>query len=291
MSVRGTDWAELLAHATEKVQRSVSEIAAGRNRRLVVGTGAAGDKTLLADRKAEEELLSALFRVEGLRVLSEEAGNKGDAKADLVAVVDPLDGSSNFERGIPFYCTSVAIADGGSLTELSHALVRDLVTGDVYYAEKGKGARKNGRVIRTAKTADLSNAVLGIDISKANRETIAGLERVIGTGKQQVHYGANALELCYLADGRIDASIDIRGRMRVTDFAGGYLIAKEAGAVFSSDDEGELDIPLDLDARFGFVASANRTVHRQILERLSLTRGRNTARPALGKNSRAPTPS
>lgn len=268
MKASDAAWKQLLTEATERVQESVLEVVLKGACSIVVGTGASGDKTLLADKRAEEELFRALSRVEGMRVLSEEAGSKGDPEASILAVLDPLDGSSNFERGIPFYCTSVAIIEGMNLNQIRCALVRDLVTGDVYFAERGGGAIKNGKRIRTANRTKLEDSVLDVDVSAADEGTIARLAPLVASARRQVHYGANALELCFLAEGRIDAVVDVRGRMRATDFAGGYLIATEAGAVVSLTDGTGFGSELNLKSRFSFVASANRALHRRVMGRL-----------------------
>jgi len=265
MNDRGPDWVRLLTDATERVQESISQIAASRDRKLIVGTGAAGDETLLADKRAEEELLSVLLRVGGLRILSEEAGNRGDAKAGLIAVVDPLDGSSNFERRIPYYCTSIAIADGPTIQNVFFGLVRNLVTGELYISERGKGATKNGEMIRTSGLSLLPESVAAVDLSMAPAGMIRGLSLLMSRVRRQVHYGANALELCYLAEGRIDAFVDMRNRMRVTDFAAGYLIAKEAGARITGPEGRALTTRIDLQSRLSCVGSANANLHGQIL--------------------------
>ncbi len=260
-----TYWGKLLEDATERVQYSVSTIALGRNRGLIVGTGASGDKTLLADKKAEEELVRALLKVEGLKVLSEEAGERGDPRAKLLAIVDPLDGSSNFERGIPFYCTSVSIAEGSSLGDIAYGIVRNLVTGEVYSATRGGGATKNGKRIKTSRVKSPGKAVVGVDLSRTKASLVSGLARLVVSVNRQVHYGANVLELCYLAEGRIDAFVDMRERMRITDFAAGYLIAKEAGATITDPGGSELRPSFDLKERFSYVAAANAVLHKRIL--------------------------
>ncbi|MDA4119268.1 MAG: hypothetical protein OK436_01650 [Thaumarchaeota archaeon] len=260
------DWERLLLEATEKVQLAVQALAGKGNRREVVGVGASGDKTIVADKQAEDVLISALAKVEGVRVLSEEAGQVGDSEGKLLAIIDPIDGSSNFERGIPFYCTSVAIANGFSHRDIFFGIVRNLVSGEAYTASKGKGARKNGRKILTSKTTELSKAVAGIDISRASKGTLKGLVPLMGSVSRQVHYGANALELSMMAEGKTDAFVDVRGRMRTVDFAAAQLIATEAGGVVSSPDGGDLRFSMDLESRFSFVASSNLELHRKILE-------------------------
>ena len=230
-----------------------------------MGTGAAGDRTIFADKLAEDELLKTITRIEGVRVLSEEAGAVGN-RGRTLAVVDPLDGSSNFERGIPFYCTSVAIVEGDSAEGVTLGIIRDLVSGDVYVGRRGGGATKNGKRIRTSKAVEPAYAVVGVDLSRSPPGLVSGLEPLVAGVKRQVHLGANALELCYLAEGRVDSFVDLRGRIRITDFAAAYLIAKEAGAEITGSDGKELKLEFDLKHRFSFVASANATFHKKILE-------------------------
>jgi myo-inositol-1(or 4)-monophosphatase len=247
----------------------VAAIASRGERGTEVGTGASGDRTLLADREAETAILSELSAVPHLRVLSEEAGEVGDTDANLVAVIDPLDGSSNFSRGIQFYCSSVAIAEGGTLGKVEGGLVRNLVNGDTYFAEKGKGATKNGHRIRTRTTKSLQETIAGIDLSRGGERTLRVVSPVLSKVKRQVHLGANALELCLLAEGAIDAFIDVRDSIRVVDFAAAQLIAREAGATVTSPDGIELDVALNLNERFSYVATGDRELHRQILEALA----------------------
>ena len=262
------DWMKLILKSSEKVQNTVKRIQSHGARTKVVGTGASGDKTLLADREAEKILVDALSKVSGVRILSEESGEIGQRGAELLAIVDPLDGSSNFERRIPFYCTSIAIVRGRRLADTRAALVRNLVTGDVYYAERGKGATKNGERIATSETSNIREAILGVDLSRTDEGTYASLARLITSAKRQVHFGANALELCFLAEGMIDAFIDVRNKTRIVDFAGGYLIAKEAGAVLSTKSGDKLLTRLEMKERFSFVSSANPQLQKVILDAL-----------------------
>ena len=260
------EWEKILLDATERVKLRVSDLARSGGRGRTVGLGASGDRTIFADKEAEDEILKSLKRIDSVRVLSEEAGEAGDPRGRILAIVDPLDGSSNFERGIPFYCTSIAMVEGDSLGDVTFGVVRDLVAGDVYVARRGKGAKKNGRPIRTSKIVAPAEAVVGVDMSRSTPEVVAGLSRLVSGAKRQIHLGANALELCCLADGRIDAFVDLRGKMRITDFAAAYLVATEAGARVTNVDGEELEPELDLEHRFSFVASANRILHKEMLE-------------------------
>jgi myo-inositol-1(or 4)-monophosphatase len=262
----GPDWRRILTDASRDVQTAVSKVASSGEAAKAIEVGASGDTTLLADKEAEGRLFRALNRIESLRIISEEAGNRGDPNGRLVAVVDPLDGSSNFERGIPFYCTSVAVATGDSLGDVSWGLIRNLVNGDVYWARRGHGSFKNGSRLRASKTSALRSAVLDIDISRTSAGLVTRLAPLIASVARQVHFGANALELCLLAEGKVDAFVDVRGRMRMTDFAAGFLIAKEAGAVIAGKDVSLPDLPLRLDTKISFVASGTRQLQLKVLE-------------------------
>lgn len=268
------EWEKVLLEATERVHRMVSDMALRGDRNRSVGVGASGDETIYADKKAEDELLKALRGIGGMRVLSEEAGLVGDPTAGTLAVVDPLDGSSNFERGIPFYCTSIAMVEGDSIGDISLGVVRDLVTGDVYVARRGGGATKNGRPLKTSRVTAASEAVVGVDISRSYPDLVASLAPLVSGVKRQVHLGANALELCLLAEGRIDAFVDVRGQTRITDFAAAYLIASEAGAKITDADGKKLRPEFDLGHRFSFVASANPSLHKEILQLCNKSAGR-----------------
>jgi myo-inositol-1(or 4)-monophosphatase len=260
-----TDWRELLFEAVDRVQRVAKKSAVERERGRVVGIGASGDSTLVVDRDAEREILESLSGVPRLRVISEEKGDSGGRDTEYTAIVDPIDGSSNFGRAIPFYCVSIGITKGRQLSDAAYAIVRNLVNGDTYYAERGIGSSKNGKPIRTSSETNIGDAVVGIDISRAEERTIRDLAPLVSRVKRQVHFGANALELCLMAEGKTDAFVDTRGKMRIVDTAAAYLISKEAGAVFSEPSGSVLQPALELGERFGFVASANATIHGEIL--------------------------
>ncbi|HKT22467.1 MAG TPA: inositol monophosphatase family protein [Nitrososphaerales archaeon] len=247
-----SEWEKVLLEATERVRRVAGKIASGPRRAETVGVGAAGDMTSLADKAAEDELVAAIRRG-GASILSEEAGLLEEKGTDTLAVVDPLDGSSNFERGIPFYCTSVAIVEGN---EVAVGVIRDLVTGDAYAARRGAGAKMNGKPIACSGATEPGSSIVALDLSRSGRETSSSLVPLEAGSGRVVHYGANALELCYLASGRIDAFVDFRGKMRVTDVAAAVLIAQEAGAKVTGRDGGKVKLTFDLRSRYSVAAAA-----------------------------------
>jgi len=111
----------------------------------------------------------------------------------------------------------------------------------------------------------LEKAVVGLDLSAVGKkELITPLITVLEKTKHLRHLGANALELCYIADGTTDAFIDLRGKLRVTDIAGAYLILREAGGIMVTLEGKELNAPLTTTQRVSFIAAANKVLYETI---------------------------
>src|SRR5665811_1183757 len=167
---------------------------------------------VVADSVALSILLAA-----NLRVVSEESGVSGDG--NLTVVIDPIDGSTNCDRGIPFYATSLAVISEG---ELMAALVVNQATGTHYEAIRGSGATRDGQSIRPSGQRELSNSLV----------SFSGLpERHLGWGQVRA-LGAASLECCLVADGSLDLfTVAQHSVLSPWDYLGGLLIARESGAV------------------------------------------------------------
>ena len=168
------------------------------------------------DLVADEIVLAALAAAD-LSVLSEESGLTIRAGRPLV-IVDPLDGSTNASHGVPWFATSLCLADDDGLAV---ALVRNLVSGVTYTAARGEGAWRDGVRIHASGCETLSDAFVGL----------SGMPPHHLGWRQFRAFGASALDLCLVAsgvlDGFIDCSVDAHG---VWDYAAATLICAEAGA-------------------------------------------------------------
>jgi myo-inositol-1(or 4)-monophosphatase len=164
----------------------------------------------------------------GMAVLSEESGLSGPAGGELLAVIDPVDGSTNAHRGIPFYCTSICVLDAdGPLA----GLVVTQATGTRYAAVRGGGAERDGQSIAPSGCTELSSAIVGI----------TGFPLRHGGWAQFRAFGAAALEFCAVAEGIIDAYMVVgRHTLFGWDYLAGLLICDEAGAVTVERDDAEL---------------------------------------------------
>jgi len=236
--------------------------------------GAGGDTSKRIDVAAENAVIDCLRRHEvSCTLVSEEAGTKriGDKPSNYYVTVDPVDGTTNAVRGVPFMCTVIAVSRGPRLSDVETALVHDLVHDKVYTAQKNRGAYLNGKRINPSDTADLKDALIGVDCNTFRiRELIDRLEGLFVKAKHFRHFGANALEICYVADGHTDAFIDIRGKLRVTDMAASQLILTEAGGIMLTPKGTELDAPLEATQRVSFIAAANSKIYEAIKEALKI---------------------
>jgi myo-inositol-1(or 4)-monophosphatase len=167
---------------------------------------------------------------------------------------------------LPFYCSSIAVSSKQMLSQVYAAMVTDLYHGTTYTAVEGKGSFRNGQKIATSQMTDLGEAVIGLDLNTYKVKAVARqLTDLIEVTKHIRHFGANALELCYVAEGLTDAFVDIRGKLRTTDVAAGFLIVKEAGGIITTPSGEAVEAKLDAREKVSFVASGNREIHQRIL--------------------------
>ncbi len=164
----------------------------------------------------------------GLVVRSEESGRTGDGPSGLLAVIDPVDGSTNAHRGLPFYATSICVLDAeGPLV----GLVVNQATGTRYAAVRGGGAERDGRAIAPSESTELGRAIVGISGFPGRHPGWAQFRAL----------GAASLECCAVAEGVLDAYLTAgRSTLYGWDYLAGLLICREAGAVARERDSHDL---------------------------------------------------
>jgi len=261
-----SDWLEVCRAATADVKGVLRELPTRTEREPVVGDGVGGDETTAIDAAAERVILERLKAIDGATIVSEEVGElKGEG--ELRIVVDPIDGSLNAKRGIPFFALSVAIADGATMDDVLFGYVYDFGSGEEWTAERGGGARLNGEPLG--------------DIFPRERIEILSFEATLTSliaekapGVVDLAYrlrimGSLALSLCHLADGRVDAVCSLKAA-RAVDIAAAQLLVRERGiAIELPDDPPFGAAPLDLAGRSRVVAAATPAVRDQLYAALS----------------------
>jgi fructose-1,6-bisphosphatase/inositol monophosphatase family enzyme len=199
--------------------------------------GAGGDISMHIDRIAENTIIESLQKANAnVLLISEEIGKKyiGDRqkieqkKAKLI--VDPIDGSTNSERGIPFSCVSIAYAEGDKFNDIIKAVIIDLKSKELFWAEKGNGAFLNDKKIYVSERGVSENCILEVDFYLFNMvRQFKKYKSIISKMYRLRILGSIALTFCYIAQGSVDGYLDLRKGTRLVDIAAGYLILKEAG--------------------------------------------------------------
>lgn len=189
----------------------------------------AADLVTEVDRECEARIINALQRERPRdAVLSEEGGGTAREGADWRWVVDPLDGTSNFAHGYPRFCVSVAAEYRGAPAV---GVVYDPLLRELYEAVRGGGARRNGRPIHVSQEGALANAMLatgfGYDRKKSVQENIRQFAYFLSAARAMRRCGSAALDLCFVACGRLDAYWEMR--LSPWDVAAGCLMVEEAG--------------------------------------------------------------
>lgn len=211
------------------------------------------------DLAAETAILAVLAANSNYGVLSEESGEQ-ISDSELRWIVDPLDGTSNFARGIPQFAVSIALARG---SELLIGVISDPVTGDCFFAERGKGAFCNAERLTVSSNVDPARAMIVVNHGYRPEDRILYAKAVSKFMLESYmrKLGSTAMELAYVARGHLD--VWICSGDELWDFAGGLVIVQEAGGKVT-DWSGR---PWDGSTRD--IVVTNSVLHDYTIERLS----------------------
>ncbi|HEY4637319.1 MAG TPA: inositol monophosphatase family protein [Burkholderiales bacterium] len=214
------------------------------------------------DRAAEQAIIDVIRRAYPEHsFVAEESGASAGARLEFQWVIDPLDGTTNYIHGFPQYCVSIALEHKGVLTQ---AVVYDPAKNELFTASRGRGAYLDDRRMRASKCAQLADALVGTGFPFKELARIdlymRQLRTLMGACAGVRRAGAAALDLAYVAAGRLDAFWEM-GLSR-WDMAAGALLIQEAGGLVS-----------DLDGKAGFldsgdIAAATPKVLPQLLDAL-----------------------
>src|SRR5882672_340286 len=240
---------------------SIINRAALSNEGLKVRAKQANDFVTQVDQAAEEAIIGIVrhaYPEHGF--LAEESG-RSEGAAEYVWIIDPLDGTTNFIHGFPQYCVSIGVEHRGAL---AHGVVYDPVRNELFTASKGRGAFLNDRRMRVSKCLKLQDALVGTgfpfkELTRADlylRQLRALMEKSSGVRRA----GAAALDLAYVACGRLDAFWELG--LSPWDMAAGALLIQEAGGLVGDlkGDQGFLES--------GDIAAATPKVFTALLEAL-----------------------
>jgi myo-inositol-1(or 4)-monophosphatase len=260
-----TDWLALCRGAVDDVRGVLADLPSRLEREPVLSRGKGGDDTTAVDAAAERVILA---RFEGIdaTIVSEEVGELGSGRRRIV--IDPIDGSLNAKRGIPFFSVSIAVADGATMRDVEFAYVYDFGSGEEWTATRGEGAFLDGKRLGAQRPKDRIE-ILAFEATLTS-EVADKAAAFTGIAHRVRIMGSLALSLCYLAAGRFDAVCSLKP-YRSVDVAAGQLLVRECGLMLANADGDEMfaDAPLDLVPRSRIAAAGTDDLCRQVVNGLS----------------------
>ena len=245
----------------------LADLPGRADREPVLRTGMGGDDTTVIDAEVERAVV-ARFDASGedFTLVSEELGIREGG--DTWVVLDPIDGSINAKRGLPFFSISVAIAEGGTMDDVVFGYVYDFGSGEEWVAERGAGARLNDAPL----SGDPPKDRIELLALEATRTDLVAQHapQLVGLVHRLRIFGSLALSLCHLADGRVDAVCSLKGA-RSVDIAAAQLLVRERGysiELFERPPFGSA--PLDLEGRSRVVAAGSEELAVELAQALSM---------------------
>jgi myo-inositol-1(or 4)-monophosphatase len=232
----------------------------GELEQLQVSMKGPGDFVSAADRRAEDVLRAELARGRpGYGFLMEESGAIAGTDPDHRWIVDPLDGTTNFLHGLPIFAISIALERAGLLVA---GVIFNPATDELFTAERGGGAFMNDRRLRVAARRELTEAVIACGmphLGRPNHDLFRQeLSRIQGRVAGVRRFGSAALDLAYVASGRMDGYWE--RDLKPWDIAAGVLLVREAGG-FATDAAGG-----DAILTTGSVVAGNEAIHAGLLK-------------------------
>ncbi len=243
-----TDWLGFCRRAAGAARDAVHEYANATERAVETGHGEGGDMAYVIDRAAEDAVFQEIEALGvPLTAVSEERGELEVAGgSDVRVVVDPVDGSLNAKRGLPFACVSIAVASGARMEDVEVGWVAELDPrlsaadeprrGRDWWASSGAGAFRDGEPLAPLRPGELE--VLGLETARPDL-VAAAAAAIEASGARRIRaLGSVAMTLCLVAAGQLDAMLSLRA-IRSVDAAAAQLLVTEAGGavVFPEGDE------------------------------------------------------
>lgn len=234
---------------------------------LDVSSKGAFDLVTEIDRQAEDFLIGEIRERYPEHHLTTEESGELHGEDCCQWFIDPLDGTLNFVHGLPFFCVSIAFAEDG---DLRLGVVYDPVRDECFYAERGRGAWLNGEPIRVSKTAELAASLLvtgfAYDVRTRTDNNLENFRRFTFATQGVRRLGSAALDLCYVAAGRLDGFWEIG--LQPWDIAAGGLLVREAGGLATRISGGDdfLNPPIS-------ILAANPALHSQMRRVLDQDQG------------------
>lgn len=223
-----------------------------------------GDTSIRMDLVLEEMVKEEIKNL-NFQLITEERPEKSNRECSGTVILDPLDGSKNYERGFPAYAFAIAgsTKNNPTIKDMDAAVVVNLYDGTEYHAIKNGGTYKNGERIKLNEeigNPPLVSADFGLDEVSSSK-----IFPILSKFAYMRMLGAATLEMAATASGIVDAYVDVRGKLLVTHTAG-IMLMKEAGIIISDKHGNEITQTLYQDTTFTIIASREKKLHKKLVE-------------------------
>jgi len=268
-----TDWLEVARLIVQDIDAVLAEQPTRLEREPVVGAGEGGDETTAVDAAAERAAVARLEKLAatgaGFTLVSEELGERSFGASTPRLVLDPIDGSMNAKRGVPFFSVSLAVADGPTMNDVFFGYVFDFGAREEWVGRRGAGAFLNEEPLSGPGPKE-EPEILSFEATLTD-SVAAQVGDMVGFAPRTRIMGSLALTLCHLAAGRVDAVCSLKPA-RSVDIAAGQLLVRERGfAIDLPDRPPYAEAPLDVSAHSRVVAAATPELCAELYRRLSAT--------------------
>lgn len=265
----------MLTHLEALYQAVVQAVTAGSAAEWgQLGQNAKGDQVKWFDLAADRAVCAYLERhfPSPVKLLSEEGEPRtfGYGEPEWTMILDPVDGSDNFSRGLAPVAMAIALIPAGApvaVGTVELALVGDLYQRRVWQAVRGQGAWLDGQPLRPSSVTQLEQAIINCDISHAPIHP--ALVKVLAQARSVRSFGAATQVLVNVVDGSLEAHLDLRHHLTPENFLAPALIISEAGGVITSADGAALPPIQSLTDCYSIIAAANPELHALLLQHLT----------------------
>ncbi|NVM52759.1 MAG: hypothetical protein HWN66_03565 [Candidatus Helarchaeota archaeon] len=257
------DWKSFCEKITDSIWKAIKPI---------VGTDEASIRikkykkdTKKIDVIAEDIVIDQLKKEKmDVTLLSEEIGKLqigSDPKYTII--LDPIDGTTNSVRGLPFFSTSIAVAKGNTFEDLIFGYVKNYLTGEIFYVNQN-GALYNDKECKSSTCTYLNKALISLySYSNVNYNLI---RKILSKIRKMRLFGAISIELMYVGCNILDGLVDLRGDLLLTDIAAGILFIKKVGGMVSRANGDQFIGKLDMNERYTVLAAGNEVLFNKFLK-------------------------
>lgn len=238
-----------------------------------VGVNPLGQKSIKADMELEALVAAELRKAKIPCILvSEESGVIEVAtpkNAKWRFVLDPLDGSENYKRGIPTYALGLCYAPlSGRQPDVIESYIINLVSGEEFYSLKGKGVYRNGKRVKPSKLKKMLDAIISIDFyhEALDRRIPEDVQIALMKCADHRRFGPDLVDMCYAAAGGVDAFVHARGTLSEVHASGIALLAEDC--VLTNEYGKPINAKLEVEERTGVVAAGTKELHASLMAAL-----------------------